>query len=191
MNTKTFPIMAIILLGLTSLPASSTVILDFTPSSPFTVNSGDTLSVDVVISGLSSEIVAAYDLDVGFDSAMLQADSIDFGPWLGDAFFLEVFEDISLDNIAGLADFAALSLLSDSELSALQAPAGGTLTLATLNFTALQDTTTPLEFMWGPGNDIKGANNRQIHPAPEPNSLALLALGGAVLAMRRSKWVVK
>lgn len=191
MNTKTFPIIATIILGLASLPASSALILDFNPSSPFTVNSGDTLSVDVVVSGLGTEIVAAYDLDVGFDSTTLQADSIDFGPWLGDAFFFEVLEDFSLDNIAGLADFAALSLLSDLELSALQASASGTLTLATLNFTALRDTTTPLEFIWGAGNDIKGANNRQIHPAPEPNSLAILALGSVVLAIRRRKWMVK
>ena len=185
MKTKTFSIMAIFLLGLTSLPASSAIILDFNPSSPYPVTSGDIFNVDVVISGLGSEIVAAYDLDVGFDSSILQANSIVFGPWLGDEFFFEVFNDAILNNVAGLVDFAALSLLSDGELSILQATQGGTLTLATLNFTALKDGTTPLAFLWGEGNDVKGANNREIYPAPEPGSLLLLAFGGAMSVMRR------
>jgi len=174
-------------LSLAWLTAEAEVALDLNPSSPYSVNTGDALDVDVMISGLSGEIVSAYDLDIVFDASVLQAIGVDFGTWLGDALSFEVLESAFLDNSGGVADIAAVSLLSDSDLFALQAPAAGSMTLATLHFTALQDANTSLNFLWGVGNDVKGANNSVIFPVPEPGVLALLSLGTVAAYVRRRR----
>jgi len=187
MRTKFLSLAMGLLVGLLALPASA-VILSFNPGSPYTVNSGDTLSVDVMISSLGSQIVSAYDLDVGFDATLLNVTGVSFGPWLGDPLLVEVFEDAFWDNSGGLVDFAAVSLLSDSDLATLQGPAGGSFGLATLSFTAISAGTASLDFQWGAGNDVKGARSQQIYPAPEPATVMLVGAGMLVLlGIRRSR----
>lgn len=185
MKTKFLPLAMGLLLGLLAFPASSTLLLSLSPNSPYTVNVGDTLNVDVNISGLGSQIVSAYDLDVGFDATLLNATGVSFGTWLGDAALFEVFENALLDNSGGLVDFAAVSLLGDGDLATLQGPASGSFTLATMSFTAISAGTASLDFLWGPGNDIKGARNQQIYPAPEPATAMLIGIGIVALGIRR------
>jgi len=155
---------------LASVPARA-VSIDFDPSS-HTVQADDTLSVDIVISGLGKLIVSAFDLDVLYDPQLLLNQSIDFGPWLGDPTLFEVLEyptGPATDPWVGVLDFSAVSLLPDAGLKALQQSANGTLTLATLNFDVLQNGTADLQFSWGPGN--------MIVLAPEPGTVLLLAGG--------------
>lgn len=161
---------------LASVPARA-VSIDLDPSSS-TVQAGDTLSVAVVVSGLGKLIVSAFDLDVLYDPNLLASQDIKFGPWLGDPALFEVIEDPTGSATAsGVLDFSAVSLLSDADLKTLQQSAQGTLTLATLNFTALAGGNAALQFSWGPGN--------MIVLAPEPGSGLLLATGLLVGVFRR------
>jgi len=160
------------------------VTIDFVPASPYAVTSGGTLSVAVVVSGLGGDIVSAYDLDVLYDSGVLTpaGTPVAFSLMLGDSAFFEVLESTNT-SVAGVLDFAAVSLLSDAALLTLQG--GSSVTLATMTFDVIADATTALAFSWTAGNDIKGANNRVIFPTPEPGTLLLIAAGLVVAAMRR------
>jgi uncharacterized protein (TIGR03382 family) len=51
-------------------PASASIVVTFTPSAQH-VEVGDTVTVDVGIAGLGSEILSAFDLDLLFDGSML------------------------------------------------------------------------------------------------------------------------
>ncbi len=181
MRTKFLQLPMALMLGLLAFPASA-IMLNFTPSSPYTVNTGDIFNVDVTITDLGSEIVSAYDLDVKFDATLLNATGVSFDQWLGDASLFELLESGLWDNSGGLVDFAAVSLLADSDLATLQGPLGGSIQLATLSFTAIQTGVAKLDFLWGPGNDVKGANNQQIYPAPEPPLTLLLMVGFLVFS---------
>ena len=116
---RKFALLGIVAMALCLLPFSATAItIGFSPASQ-TVEVGDTVLVDVVISDLAGEIVSAYDLDVTYDASILSATDVTFGTFLGDEFFFEVFNDFDL-SVPGVVDFAQLSLLSDFELAALQ-----------------------------------------------------------------------
>ena len=112
--------------------SASAVMIGFSPSS-ITVNVGDTFDVDVVISDLfaSSEIVSAFDLDVTYDAAILNATAVSFGSYLDDAFGLSLQD---AEFTLGRIDFSELSFLSDSYLLAIQPDS---FTLATMSFEAL------------------------------------------------------
>ena len=155
----------IFILGSMYMGASSATLLSFSPSTN-TVNVGDTFDVDVVISDLyatdgSREIVSAFDLDVLYDSAVLNATGVIFGTSLGlnvsdDPF--DFFADalVASDLSPGRVDLAELSYLFNSELLALQP--NDSFTLATLSFDAIglgisSLTFDPIEF---PGVDVKG-----------------------------------
>ena len=131
--------------------------LSFNPSTS-NVNINDVFSVDVVISGLENggdEIVSAFDLDVGFDASILQANSVTFGLSLGDPVFFEAFTDSDLSN-PGFVNLAELSLLPDPVLQALQ---GDSIVLASIEFTALAGGASNLSFISGLfGYDVKGLN---------------------------------
>ena len=175
-------LLGILGMALCLTPYSATAItIGFSPASQ-TVGPGDTLWVDVVISDLGGEIVSAYDLDVTYDASVLSATGISFGQMLGDESWWEVFNDADL-SVAGLVDFAQLSLLSDAELAILQPDS---FTLATLGFQATGPGTASLDFRFDAFNDITGLNAGvlDLDPAsgivqviPEPHSALAFALG--------------
>jgi hypothetical protein len=118
------------------------VTISFVPTST-TVDVGDSVDIDVVISGLAldEEIVSAFDLDVDYDLSIVNATGVTFGPYLGlppD----EVFQDFFLS--PGFIDFFAVSSLKDNELAILQPD--DSFVLATLSFDALAPGTTALIF---------------------------------------------
>jgi hypothetical protein len=180
------PILSCLALG-AAAPATAAPVLDFLPATQ-SFQTGDTVSVDVRVTGLAGGIVSAYDLDVTYDAVLLNAAGVLFGPNLGDA----TGDSISgFALLPGLVDLFEVSLLSDADLAALQAALGGTVPLATLSFTALADgDTSSLAFVLGFNqasgtfNDVKCAGNVQCIPQqiPEPGTLALLLTGLLSLA---------
>ncbi len=169
-----------------SVAASAMPFLEFNPTAPFSVSPG-TILVDVNVSGLDGEIVSAYDLDVSYDTNVLSFNNVGFDTLLGDEFFFEVLNsDTGLNSAPGLIDFAAISLLSDAELEALQAP-NESIRLVTLEFDVLQTTITNLEFIFGPSKDVKCSNNvpcivDNSEPIPTPLPATLWLLGCGFLA---------
>jgi hypothetical protein len=176
------------------------VVIGFDPLSPLTVSMGDTVNVDIVVSDLAGEIVSAFDLDVGYDSSLLTATGVLFGTELGanplpfaSCIFdltCEAMTDFDLST-SGLVDLASTSLLLDPPLATIQD--GISVTLATLQFTAIGTGDAALSFLWGPGQDVKGSNNQVIAPVsvsvPEPGTVLLFATGliAAGFACRKHK----
>lgn len=162
-----------------AVSAHATPMLDFIPSVT-SFNAGDNVSVDVQVTNLGSEIVSAYDLDFLYDASVLGANGVVFAGNLGDPLLFESLQDHNLTT-SGIVDFAEVSLLSDAELATLQAPLGGTVSLATLEFTAASagDSSAFSGFSFTPGNDVKCSNNVECIPSqvPEPGILALLVVG--------------
>lgn len=168
--------------------------LQFNAAGPYTVTTGDTLSISLEVTGLGSEIVAAFDLDVLFDNSILSTDMVNIDSVTLMGGLSDTIFDVDV-SVPGALNVWALSLLSDADIAALQDPMGGTFSLFTIDFTAIADGTTSLSL--GPmsaamGKDVKGYDNIPIIPSqvPEPGSLALLAIAGlAAAGMRRfGRW---
>lgn len=148
---------------------------------------GDVIEVDVRITGLGeggAPSVGAYDMDVDFDVASLSFSGVDFGTFLGDPLALPFPEVLTDFTVAGdVVDFAAVSLLSPSELDALQP---STFSLATLSFTGIADSVVTFEFVGEIRVDDAFGNKLVI---PEPATLTLLGLGIVGIAYRRRKLI--
>ncbi|WP_374658213.1 cohesin domain-containing protein [Inhella sp.] len=177
---------------------------------------GNQVTVDVVISGLDAinEIVSGYDLNVGYNTALLalvdgNAITAYLTPLGG---FANTIANQDLDDSDGDLGGDATSFLTDAELDALQ---GDSWTLMRFVFTGLTDGATSLNFgadpdfqrlvtgRLDPQAGIAGVldltyqgtciavgtgdcNNRV--PEPETYGLAAIALLGAGLARRRSSF---
>ena len=173
----------VLLMGLLGLAQPSVtnaaVVLGFDPPPPQTFNSGDSVSVGLLVTGLDPEIVSAYDLDVSYDASILNANNVLFSTALGgpgDA--LENF-----NKLPGVVNLASVSLLSDADLSTLQ---GSSVTLATIQFTALStgDTSSLAYSAW----DLKGAGNKELQVVPLPAAVWLFGSGMAgLLGFARAK----
>ena len=197
-------LMAALLAGTLASQPAHAVAIEFVPADTDGFV-GDLFNVDVIVSGLApgetGEIVAAFDLDVLYDPAILNATSIAFGPALGltdiDTFASSIFAP-------GRLDFANVSLLFNDQLAALQ---GDSVLLASLTFSAIGIGSSTLTFdtLMPPGIDLVGRDpfstlpldfagsalltiNERPTGVPEPGTLALLGLGllGIAAARKRS-----
>jgi PEP-CTERM motif len=138
---------ALALSALLPVAAQAAAVLSITPATQ-SANVGDTVSVSVVISGLTSisQIVSAFDLNVLYNSGLLsqvgvasfQAETPMGGPANA------VFDTIGTASGNGAAN--AFSFSSDAELAALQ---GDSFTLFTASFKGLTDGAAFLDFGTG------------------------------------------
>ena len=198
-----------VLLGAAFAAPSQAALIEVSPSTQ-TVAPGDTVSVDIVLSGLTAnETVGGFSLVLGFDPSILgapRAYANDPGGVMG---------PVPLDLSGG---FGALSLdlfyLADASLTeaALKAAEGTGFTLAHVTFTAAAEGLSLLTLSVSPStgvflSDYSGVNeipasakNGQVcvsrpggvecgSTAPEPGTLALLAIAVLGLAWGRRRHI--
>ena len=136
-------------LGILYMAPSAAATLSFSPSNS-TVNRGDTVNVDVVISDLFDDflgaqaLVGAFDFTVGYDPTIISNTGVSFSGALGDPDPF-AFETITgFDNsVAGQVNAFNVSLLFD--LAPLQPDPS--FTLATLSFQGLDIGVSSLDFL--------------------------------------------
>jgi hypothetical protein len=165
------------------------------------VNVGDTVSVDIFISGLAGEIVSGWDLNVLFNDTILQATDLvfDLANFMDDPDFDAIY-DFSF--APGDVDSFMVSFLSDADLALRQAEP---LRLFTISFLALTDGVSLLNFGSDPDFELNvvGRNGQSLNlqprgacisvgqgqcvaRVPEPSSMWLLSLAGLMLLRRRA-----
>lgn len=141
------------------------VYLSFTPSDS-AIQSGNSVSVDVFISGLENSDLAAFDFNVNFDPAILTFDSYVLGTGLGsiDTGDAENFGlgrlGSGVINIAMFSNFYTMDNQPD------------TFRLATLTFTGIQEGSSSLVF-----SDTVFGNEENIAMSVDVNAAALIKVG--------------
>lgn len=193
-----------VLFAMLSSSSAFAITINFQPLST-SAYIGETIDVDVVVSGLISvnEIVSTYDLFIGYDAATLNASSVSFGPYLDDFLYPSFqFEDL---NTPGSLNFGEISFLFDDELAVLQPDS---FTLATISFDAIAIGNSELTFEPHPFFgviDIKGREAQILSldagtglinvmespvSVPEPESFLLLLVGLLLLTMSSHQFVI-
>jgi PEP-CTERM motif len=198
--------LALAVASLLPVAAQAAAVLSLTPASQATAVGG-TVSVAVVISGLSSvsQIVSAFDLNVLYNATLLgqngvasfSAEASMGGPTNA------VFD--TLGTASGDAAGNAFTFSSDADLVALQ---GDSFTLFTMNFTGLSAGAAFLDFGAGPlfNRLVVGKNGGKLDltyvgacvavggatcatTVPEPTSYGLVALAlfAAGVASRKAR----
>jgi hypothetical protein len=194
---KLLAVWALALGAMLSATPASAITLTFTPSAQH-VNVGDTVSVDVTLSGLGSEILSAYDLNFLWDSSVLNWAVITVSDNLGMSLGIN---HNGLPN--GNAGFDNSSLEADADLAAVQPD---DFLMFRFTFTALADGVTSFTLGLDPdfernfvgldalslnvdvGSACIAVGQGECRTAvPEPGTLALLGLGvlGMGLSRRR------
>ncbi len=144
---KTFLALAVAAAALASTPASSAIVVSMNPAVQ-SVAVGDTVSVDIRISGLGDEILSAFDLNVLFDGSLLGDPSsitfflAQFGG-LSNIYFQPSFDPGNNGGLGG-------SVLDDDALAAIQAD---DFVFLSFSWTALANGAAYLDF--GPDLDFE------------------------------------
>lgn len=177
----------VLLLGFRTAAAVS---LSLEPANSI-VNPGDSVSLDLTISGLGSGMAPSlgdFDILIGFDPGALSFTGGSLGPFLGDLALFDAIGDV-LDLGGGLISADEVSFLPPADLDLLQT---GSFALATLMFDVdvlSPGSTTTISFNtinalgdgFGMPLTIDGTNPAVLQAPgqsiPEPVSLALLAIG--------------
>lgn len=190
------PVVAGFLLG--AVPAATqAALLSLQPASA-SVGVGASVEVALTISGLgdgSAPSLGVFDVDLTYDPAVLQFDSVAFGdPVLGDQLDLSGLGAVTgFDaSVAGAVNHFELSLDSVADLDALQA---GAFTLSVFRFTALNPGVSPVELSLNSLGDAQGDplaaqwGGARLTVIPEPASVGLwFAMGSAAwIVFRRGR----
>jgi hypothetical protein len=172
-------------------PAASGVTLSLVPSAP-EVPVGGVVTVDVAVADLGTDVVGGYSLSLQYDATILDPVSAVLGSALGDPALEQIaFPDPPVPPaVAGTFAISAVSLLSVSELSALQT---GTTVLLSIDFQVLAEGISQISvgsalLSGGVGNalplgPIEGVEVAATPAVPEP-SAALAFLAGCLLVGR-------
>lgn len=183
---------------LLSAPASAAVVVSMSPAAQ-SVNVGDTISIDIRISGLGSEILSAFDIDVLFDAGLASGG---LATWVDTEFGgVDAAFDVD-DSTPGVLRTVGYSLLDDDSLAATQTD--GAFTFLRMSWTADADGALFLKFGASPefqrnvvGRDFQsldasfngacvaiGTGSCNQIPEPAGYALAGLALLGCGAASR-------
>lgn len=102
--------------------------LSFNPSAA-SINVGDFIDLDIVISGLENDNLSSFDFNVNYDPTLLTFEFYTLGSGLGDISFFEA-DDLSFGDLGGgVINLAEFSWLFDFSLQPNE------FTLATVSFT--------------------------------------------------------
>jgi len=187
---------SILLLGIIN-SAQATIILSL-ETSETTIDVGDSVAVDVVLSGLgdfSAVSVSSFVVEVLFDSTVLNFDSESYTGLLGD---IPTEADPFTSIAPGSVTLDLLSFLFDFELDALQPES---FTLGTLNFSGLSngvsalsfgsteliDTDPTLPVALVPDAFQTSSVNVASTSVPEPAPVLLMLFGSIAMLMVRKK----
>jgi len=124
--------LALLTLLLMQTPVAHATLIALQPSSMY-ATTGDSISLDLVISGLGNfgpDSLGAFDISVEYDPGVLTFTSYSLANFLGNIVLAEAI-DSSSGNLGSAVNVAEVSLLSVIGLDTLQP---GAFTLATLNF---------------------------------------------------------
>ena len=168
-------------LGVLLLAGNATAAtLSFNPSDS-TIGVGESVDVDIDISGLENDNLSAFDFTVEYDSSVLSFDSYEFGDQLGDIDNFEAIDASQGDNlieVSWLGDFG----FQDDDF-----------TLATLSFTGDSVGESPLSLSdielyddsWPSGtlNAEPGSGYVEVTAAAVPIPSTVLLLGSGILGL--------
>jgi hypothetical protein len=140
------------------------------------VTAGQGVSIDALVSDRAAGAggaLAAFDLSVSYDPALLMPTGVLFGTLLGDP-ATQAFTD-AVFATPGLVSFAEVSLLTGAELNQLQPAA---FAMAQLSFVAVASGTASFAY----AGEIRIDNADGVKLIHEPATAALLLLGLAAAA---------
>jgi hypothetical protein len=175
------------LIAMAAVPLSAATI--FVEPASLTVEDGTAFSVSIAITGAVD--LYAFQFDLGFNPSMLSATGIAEGPLLaggGDTFFIPG----AIDNVAGVISFTGNTLVT--ALSGVN----GAGVLATVNFSAVGEGTTPITIFNVTTLDstLSGITNTlqsgtvTVTTIPEPGNFLLFGVGVAsgLFKLRRRRY---
>ena len=173
-----------IIWGLIAVAPVRAAVLTVTPSTQ-EVNVGGTFTFDLQVSGLGGGTsLGVYDIDLGFDPALLSFSTLVFGPGL-DVLGLGSLQAVTAGT--GAVNLFELSLDSVTDLTALQPSA---FTLASLTFSALSPGNGLLSLTVNALGDangdallasVQGAQFTVAAPVPEPATYSMMIAGLCIL----------
>jgi len=200
-NPTAFKRYVLVLLAacLMQIPLAHSALIEIQPGTT-SANTGDSISLDLVISGLGNYVpdsLGAFDISVGFDATALSFTGYSLGGFLGNIALLEAIDASTGNVVSGAANVAEVSLLSALGLDTLQS---GDFILATLNFNVTNlalGSMTQLSVLSGPvlgdalGSPIAvtGLGSTSVGTVPVPGTLLLLTastFGWLILKRRQS-----